>query len=227
MTDPDRHLSRPGPEHHLECVSQMAQHFVWQERSPLSRCVRLERVEPHDQGSPGGVIDNSLQHSSCLYSVAMQLNPAVYDLWVFRRRADGVEYLVLRASQAKAARYFNGGRFWQIPSGVFLDGESVPAAVDRELARYELAARAVWAAEHTYTIYNRRFHQIQIISVFAVETDGTAPVRLNPEEHSEHEWLRYEAALARVHFRGLKDGLRSTCDYITGAAAPAPELRLR
>jgi hypothetical protein len=36
----------------------------------------------------------------------------------------------------------------------------------------------VWAAEHTYTIYNRRFHEIQIISVFAVETDSTAPVRL-------------------------------------------------
>ena len=157
----------------------------------------------------------------------MQLNPAIYDLWVFRRCPDGVEYLVLRTSQAKADRHFNGGRFWQIPSGFFRDGESVPAAVDRELAHYELTARAVWAAEHTYTIYNRRFHEIQIISVFAVETDGTAPVRLNPEEHSEHEWLPYEAALARVHFRGLKDGLRSTHDYIVGVDVPAPELRLR
>jgi lipoyl(octanoyl) transferase len=157
----------------------------------------------------------------------VQFNPAVYDLWVFRRRSHAVEFLVLRASQAKADRHFNGGRFWQIPSGVFQNGETVPAAVDRELARYELAARAVWAAEHTYTIYNRRFHEIQIISVFAVETDSAAPVRLDPEEHSEYEWLPYEGALARVHYRGLKDGLRSTHDYIVSVDNPAPELRLR
>ena len=157
----------------------------------------------------------------------MQFNPAVYDLWLFRRRAHGAEFLVLRTSQAKADRHFNGGRFWQIPSGFFQSGESVPAAVDRELVPYGLTARAVWAAEHTYTIYNRRFDEIQIISVFAVETDGTTPVRLDPQQHSEHEWLPYEVALARVHFRGLKDGLRSTHDYIAGVDNPAPELRLR
>ena len=157
----------------------------------------------------------------------MQLNPAVYDLWVFRRGPQGVEFLVLRTSQTKADRHFNGGRFWQIPSGVFQNGETVPAAVDRELAPYGLTARAVWAAEHTYTIYNRRFHEIQIISVFAVETDSTAPVRLNPQHHSEYEWLPYEVALARVYFRGLKDGLRSTHDYIVGVDNTAPELRLR
>jgi ADP-ribose pyrophosphatase YjhB (NUDIX family) len=157
----------------------------------------------------------------------VQFNPAVYDLWVFRRRAQGVEFLVLRTSQAKADRHFNGGRFWQIPSGFFQNGESVPGAVDRELAPYGLTARAVWAAEHTYTIYNRRFHEIQIISVFAVETDGTAPVQLDPQQHSECEWLTYAVALERVHYRGLKDGLRSTHDYIVGVDHPAPELRLR
>jgi lipoyl(octanoyl) transferase len=157
----------------------------------------------------------------------VQLNPTVYDLWVFRRRAPGVEFLVLRTSQAKADRHFNGGRFWQIPSGFFQNEESVASAVDRELSRYGLTAGAVWAAEHTYTIYNRRFHEIQIISVFAVETDSTAPVRLDAENHSDYEWLPYEAALARVHFRGLKDGLKSTHDYIAGVDDPAPELRLR
>ena len=64
----------------------------------------------------------------------MRFNPAVYDLWVFRRHAHGAEFLVLRTSQAKADRHFNGGRFWQIPSGFFQNGESVPDAVDRELA---------------------------------------------------------------------------------------------
>jgi hypothetical protein len=47
--------------------------------------------------------------------------------------------------ETKADRHFNGGRFWQILSGFFQNGESVAAAVDRELAPYGLTARAVWA----------------------------------------------------------------------------------
>ena len=92
----------------------------------------------------------------------MHLNPAVFDVWVFRQTATGVEYLLLQTSELKANRYFNGGRFWQIPSGVFLDGETVTTAVDRVLAA-----------------------------------------------------------------NGLKDGLRSVREYVTGPSAPAPELCLR
>jgi hypothetical protein len=49
----------------------------------------------------------------------------------------------------------------------------------------------------------------------------------SPQQHSEYEWLPYEVALARVYYRGLKDGLRSAHDYIVGVDNPAPELRLR
>ena len=155
----------------------------------------------------------------------MQLNHAVLDVWVFRRSASGIEYLLLRTSEAKAERFFNGGRFWQIPSGVFEEHETVSDAVNRLLAAYELAPQSIWAAEHAYTIYNRRFHEIQIISVFAVEVVGHDP-RLNLAEHSEYAWLSFDAALEAVHYRGLKDGLRSVREYITGTTQPAPELCL-
>ena len=158
----------------------------------------------------------------------MRLNPTVFDLWVFRRPSAVAEFLVLHTSQTKADRYFNGGRFWQVPSGVFGADESVPDAADRLLAPYGLAAGAVWAAEHTYTIYNRRFHEMQIVSVFAVETDPAASaVRLDSAEHADHAWLPFEDALARVHYRGLRDGLRSVHEYVTAPDAPARELRLR
>ena len=156
----------------------------------------------------------------------MNLNPRVFDVWAFRRQATCVEYLLLQTSELKAERYFNGGRFWQIPSGVFRDGETVPAALDRELSGYALHAHSIWAAEHAYTIYNRRFHEIQIISVYAAELAGGDP-RLNPEEHSLFGWFPYESALAAVHYRGLKDGLRSVYEYVTGPTLPAPELCLR
>jgi ADP-ribose pyrophosphatase YjhB (NUDIX family) len=156
----------------------------------------------------------------------MQLNPAVFDAWVFRHRPTGVEYLILRTSALKAERYFNGGQFWQIPSGVFHDGETVLDGLDRVLHRFELTAQTIWAAEHAYTIYNRRFHQIQIISVYAVEVDEGDP-QLDPEEHSAFQWLPFDAALDAVHYRGLKDGLRSVREYITDSTRPAPELCLR
>lgn len=158
----------------------------------------------------------------------MQFNPSVFDSWVFRRASGGAEYLLLHTSQVKADRHFYGGRFWQIPSGVFKSEEKVLAAVDRVLAPYELHAQAVWAAEHTYTIYNRRFDQIQVISVFAAEVrPDVAVVTLDPNEHAAYEWLTYERALERVHYRGLKDGLRSTHEYIAGVAQSARELQLR
>lgn len=155
----------------------------------------------------------------------MQLNPAVFDVWVFRRTAAGVEYLVLQASELKAKRYFNGGQFWQIPSGVFQDDESVSVAIERNLRRYELEAQTIWAAEHAYTIYNRRFHEIQIITVYAAEVDGSDP-RLDAVEHAAFRWLPFDAALEAVHYRGLKDGLRSVREYVTGPSEPAAELCL-
>lgn len=157
----------------------------------------------------------------------MNLNAAVYDIWVYRRTSAGVLFLLLRTSQEKADRHFSGGRFWQIPSGMFESGEPVSDAFERELAQYGLVPKEVWAAEHAYTIYNRRFHEVQIITVFAVEADSEAhDVTLNPAEHSDYEWLLYEAALERVHYRGLKDGLKSVVEYVTGVAKPAAELRL-
>lgn len=155
----------------------------------------------------------------------MNLSHNVFDVWVFRRTSSGIEYLLLHTSLAKANRYFNGGRFWQIPSNVVEDAENVVNAIVRCLSRFGLQASAVWAAEHAYTIYNRRFDTIQIISVFAAEVSADV-VELEPEEHSDYRWCAYDQALSLVHYRGLKDGLRSTYEYVTGVSVSAPELRL-
>jgi lipoyl(octanoyl) transferase len=158
----------------------------------------------------------------------MRFNPRVFDVWVFRRSHDEVNYLLLHTSAVKADRHFAGGRFWQVPSDAFRDGEGVTEAVDRVLAPFGLEAPGIWAAEHVYTIYNRRFDEVQTICVFAAEVSSAADVvALVPEEHDACAWLPFEQALERVHYRGLKDGLRSTHEYVSGVPNPAPELRLR
>jgi hypothetical protein len=175
----------------------------------------------------------SLVHVRDLVSLAlgairttpMRLAANIFDVWAFRRRGKEVEFLLLYTSVDKARRYFNGGRFWQIPSNLVQDGESITEAISRALDRYSLRPKAIWAGEHAYLIYNRRFGEMQAIGVYAAEVDGST-VSLDPAEHSEYAWLTLENCLDRVHYRGLKDGLRSVHDYVTGVDEPAKELCL-
>jgi hypothetical protein len=155
----------------------------------------------------------------------MELDVSVFDVWTFRRGLAGVEYLVLRTSPAKADRWFNGGRFWQIPSDSMGAHERVPDAVRRLLGSFGIVPAAIWAAENTYTIYNPRFEQLQLISVFAAES-AMAEVRFDPAEHAEYRWCSCDEASRLVTFRGLKDGLASVREFVTERAAPLPELRL-
>lgn len=46
----------------------------------------------------------------------MHLAANIFDVWVFRRRGAETEFLLLHTSVEKATRYFNDGRFRQIPS---------------------------------------------------------------------------------------------------------------
>jgi isopentenyldiphosphate isomerase len=156
---------------------------------------------------------------------AMNLEPNVFDVWVFRRTGASVEYLLLHTSRDKADRYFNGGRFWQIPSGTIAATEPVVQAIERRLAEFGLAPTGIWAAEHAYIVYNRRFEAMQIIGVYAAEVQTTS-LRLDPHEHAEARWCEYEQAYQLVSYKGLRDGLRSTLDYVTGVTRPIAELRL-
>lgn len=155
----------------------------------------------------------------------MHLAGNVLDVWAFQRRRDEIVFLLLHTSVEKATRYFNGGRFWQIPSGQIHEQEALTDAVHRVLRSFGLRAKTIWAAEHAYVIYNRRFEEMQAIGVFAAEVPDSN-VTLDPAEHSDYEWCTLQAALARVHYRGLKDGLRSVQEYVTGIESPAKELCL-
>ncbi|MBC8027559.1 MAG: hypothetical protein H7Y89_16320 [Steroidobacteraceae bacterium] len=98
----------------------------------------------------------------------MQFQANVFDVWTYRDSG---------AKQMKADRFFNGGRFWQIPSYFMADGETVTGAVGRLLFGFGLTPTEIWAAEHVYTIYNRRFESMQMIAVYAALKEGLASVR--------------------------------------------------
>lgn len=155
----------------------------------------------------------------------MKLGTGVFDVWTFRRDSDAIRFLLLYTSQIKADRHFNGGRFWQIPSNFVRENETIEEAIIRRLDVFGLTAATIWAGEHTYIIYNRRFREMQLIGVYAAEVQQF-DVQLEPEENSDYGWYTIDECLERVHYRGLKEGLHSVHDYVTGVQEPTPELCL-
>lgn len=148
----------------------------------------------------------------------MKLATDVFDVWPFRRDSDAIRFLLLYTSQTKAGRHFNGGRFSQIPSNFVGENETIEDAIIRRLGEVGLTAATIWAGDHAYVIYNRRFREMQLIGVYAAE------IQLEPEEHSDYGWYTIDECLERVHYRGLKEGLQSVHDYVTGIPEPAEEL---
>src|SRR5262245_48914859 len=137
----------------------------------------------------------------------MNLRSDAIDVWAFTRGDDGVRYLLLHTSQEKADRFFNGGRFWQIPSDVIHEHESVIDASRRCLTGLGLVPKSLWAVEHVYPIYNRRFDSMMLIPVFAAEVEFTNNVTLE-WEHAEARWCTADECSQLLSFRGLLEGLQ-------------------
>jgi hypothetical protein len=155
----------------------------------------------------------------------VQFRTNAFDIWVFRRDPDSVRYLVLHTSQEKANRWFNGARFWQIPGEFVAENESIVEASGRCLAEFGVTALSLWAVEHTYTIYNRRREDIELILVLAAEVQHADSVVLT-WEHSEYRWATAAECEKLLSFRGLLEGLQWTRRYITEPAQSFPELKL-
>ena len=155
----------------------------------------------------------------------MRYRTDAFDVWVYRKDEDAVRYLLLRTSQEKADRWFNGGRFWQIPSDFSAEDETLQVASQRCLAEFGITARSLWAVEHTYTIFNRRYQEIQLILVLAAEVEDNAQVRLS-WAHSEYRWCTATECEGLLGFRGLIEGLHWTRRFVTEARTLLPELRL-
>lgn len=155
----------------------------------------------------------------------MKLRTNVFDLWVFRHDPDEPRYLILHTSQQKADKWFGGGRFWQIPGGFLEDNEDIVDAMRRVLAQIEIEPKSLWVIEHTYTYYNRRRQNIEIIPVFAAEIEDVDEIPIS-WEHSEYQWATASECNKLLVFRGLIEGLKWTRKYVTERRNPSPIFRL-
>lgn len=121
----------------------------------------------------------------------------VFDAWLIRRDIDAIRFLLLYTSRTKADRYFNGGRFWQVPSNFVRENETIEDAIIRRLGELGLTAVTIWAGQHTYVIHNRRIREMHLVGVYAAETHETeiqsTPKRTFRRIHGTPTTTRYWA----------------------------------
>jgi hypothetical protein len=112
-------------------------------------------------------------------------------------------------------------------TGCVCGGDEDPvSALKRVLGELGLELVGIWAVEHTYLIFNRRFQSLVAIPVFAAEVREQIEPRLD-WEHSEHAWLSADECYARLSFRGLREGLDWTRREISERDSPRPEFLAR
>ena len=138
---------------------------------------------------------------------------------------DGTHVSVAAHLAGKADRFFGGGRFWQIPGAFLQEGDEIPAALHRPLAELGLEAESIWAVEHVYPFFNRRFGDLLLIPVFAAELREQAEPRIT-WEHSEFGWFTATGSRERLTFRGLLEGLEWTRRHVSEPETPEPLFRL-
>lgn len=132
---------------------------------------------------------------------------------VYRRQAEGLEFLILR-------RVPNDGGFWQPITGAIEVQETAREAMLREVAEETGLREHIHVSE---VEVHRQEWGDEIIAgedvVFAVEVALDSSVNINADEHDAHEWLPLEQAIARVKHDGNKISLQKVHDYALGRGA--------
>jgi 8-oxo-dGTP pyrophosphatase MutT (NUDIX family) len=132
---------------------------------------------------------------------------SLVDLYVFRRRHNDIECLVLRRA---AGTRCTGS--WETVHGHIEDGEPPSQAALRELDEETgLAVERLYNLSRVETFYQHRLDEVALVPVFAAFVAPEAEVRLGPE-HDRHEWLTPADAAGRFAWprerRALEDAVR-------------------
>jgi len=115
------------------------------------------------------------------------------------RDAGSVEYLLLQRSP-------EDGGWWQPVTGHVEFGESEQEALLRELAEETGITRPKFVSQQIHS--NPLDGGVGQASVYMVQADADAEIKLEPGEHVQYKWVNFEDALNLLKYDGNKDNLR-------------------
>ena len=128
---------------------------------------------------------------------------SVVGMFPFRLAGGRVEYLLLQRHAEEDLPLT-----WQPVYGRAKKKETALAGALRELAEETgLAPLEVWQVDRIEVFFSMRVDRPTLTAVFCCRVAEDAAVRTS-EEHQDHAWLSYEAALERLLWRNQRESLR-------------------
>ncbi|PYP42358.1 MAG: NUDIX hydrolase [Gemmatimonadetes bacterium] len=144
------------------------------------------------------------------------------DLLVLRGAGEALELLCLRRGPHRRSP-----GSWEAVHGHIDDGETPVETALRELGEETgLSAERLYNLSRVEMFYRHSTSQIVLVPVFAAFTAAPARVRLS-DEHDDSEWLRPEAAKARVSWPRIRREITDAVRLLGRGSAGAIEDVLR
>ncbi len=132
----------------------------------------------------------------------------VIDAYIFRKKEDGLLFLILKRAETKIYEHL-----WQGVAGKIEAGETAPEAAKRELMEEtRLTPKLMFVADHVSRFYEAHGDRINLVPVFGIEVDSDI-VTLS-DEHCEFKWVTLEEALEHLVWRGQKQGIQVVSEMV-------------
>jgi dATP pyrophosphohydrolase len=144
----------------------------------------------------------------------------VIDVYPFRRRHDGVEFLLIERVEG-----IRLGGTWQAVHGRIEPGETAWQAALRELREETgLSPVGFWQTDFVNTFYMATEDRILMCPCFAAEIAADAEVVLS-DEHTAFRWEPAEQALQSFMWPGQRRAVREILEEIIAPRPSEPYLR--
>ncbi len=120
------------------------------------------------------------------------------------------EYLVIKRSESNELY----PSMWQVITGWIEDGETAIQTAIREVKEeVGLSPTKIWTIPYVAIFFNPLRDFIQFAPVFGMLVDNKSEVQLS-NEHSEFQWLNYQACLQTLEFPSHRYGIEIFHNYV-------------
>ncbi len=132
----------------------------------------------------------------------------VIDAYIFRKKEDGLLFLILKRAETKIYEHL-----WQGVAGKIELGESAPEAAKRELLEETgLTPKQMFVADHVSRFYEAHGDRVNLVPVFGIEV--VSDIVTLSDEHCEFKWVTLEEALEHLVWRGQKQGIQVVSEMV-------------
>ena len=143
------------------------------------------------------------------------------EVYVFRRRAGGIQFLCLRR-----AAHRNLAGVWQPVTGKRRLGERAAAAALREVREETgVEPNRMWALERPSIYFDAATDQLHLLPLFAAEIGASERITLS-DEHDAFRFLSGTRAGARYLWDGQRLGVKAVLRQIVRSPALARALEI-